>query len=118
MSYISRILNENLSDNESDDEICILEEITLNKDETKVSPMKTEVRQEVIESTIEIDGSPAFPSPPPTPRLTSTPDSVVSLCVSKVKATVRESLKLRTNVSNKSQNSVMFRCSCLVAFDF
>ena len=57
MSYISRILNENLSDNESDDEICILEEITLNKDETKVSPMKTEVRQEVIESTIEIEPS-------------------------------------------------------------
>lgn len=75
MSYISRILNENLSDNESDDEICILEEITLNKDETKVSPMKTEVRQEVIESTIEIDGTPVFLSPPPTPRLTSTRES-------------------------------------------
>ena len=60
LSYVSRILNENLSDNESDDEICILEEITLNKDETKVPPMKTEVKEEVIESTIEIDGSPYF----------------------------------------------------------
>ena len=37
--------------------------------------MKTEVRQEVIESTIEIDGTPVFLSPPPTPRLTSTRES-------------------------------------------
>ena len=71
LNFISQILNENLSDNESDDEISIIEEIT-NKRKSPTKQIKTEIKQEK-DNVIELGGTPVFLSPPPTPNPTLTP---------------------------------------------